>query len=442
MNLEPKISTNEYTFSVKSDKALNYCPGLSTIASLVHIIEKCLVIPLLNLYDPNIIKNCPYLAHVDGKKISKIVLLMIPGIGNIIYWDMKKQKANNTNKWLETLLESSNSMETDYLKGLIEHPKISNKQLLNVIPNLSYQQKNKLKNIVLKCLKIETDPSLEIIKNHFSIKVREKLSDQLPLLKENLETDFDNYKNSISESLIELNIDDNCSFEDFIDLFQKEIKNRFDVLNGKNLKQEAFMSKTSVTGLTADYLKLMVHDAKFTNVTEEIREVIDEELQFYRELSTGLQDTLALQIENMYPVNTGLLHVIPLKSYDYEKDKTFTENEDALAEIYKYTPEEFPVVILDETVNNIAHFKRKKLIYLELKSEHKKIERCLPKIYPHLMPTFLSADGTIKIENEDQFKILISVYGLYFNQLERSIQDLNKIIENKLAFKDALENLL
>jgi len=63
------------------DAVLDYIPGLSTVTSLVNIFQKYVIYPYLSQAE---IAINPYFRHIASKDLFRSILLLVPGIGNII----------------------------------------------------------------------------------------------------------------------------------------------------------------------------------------------------------------------------------------------------------------------------------------------------------------------------------------------------------------------
>lgn len=490
------------TYAVQKDKELSYIPIFSTITSLANLVQKCLILPLISLYDSDIIKNNPYLAHVDKKKFSKIFLLLVPGIGNIVYARMKSQKAEDSQKWFESL-QWKDLQSIDYVNALIADPDISKQQKrmlcnslksitiihsvlknqnildeqklilcecviqirsslddMNTILSLDEQQIPRLAEIATKLLeflngsledyrqigeeqiiKLKEISSVQqinqiIFKNIHSIisesndtinKYISKLSinnktnlaktlaylqptikDQtlefaelcngfisrileiMKLYLTNAENDFKQFTTPFLESLSELQISPDIQCDDFIKIFENESKKRIEIFSGKNLKWDSYLQKMQLMNIVESYKYLPAHEKEISILTEKIQSGLNEEIKFFKNLSEQLKEIKFSQVDQLDPLNSKLPDYLPLE-----------------------TP-------------NCAQ----------------QMEKCLPKKYPHAMPTFLSNNGKILVENEDQFKRLVIAYSSYFCQLTKLIKETDKVIENKKIFLNNLDNLL
>ncbi|MBA3237778.1 MAG: hypothetical protein H0T62_05425 [Parachlamydiaceae bacterium] len=485
MNFEPKIiSRDDYPFAVKADKALNSCPFLSTLSSLVHLAEKCLVIPMLEAYNPDIIKNSPYLSHIDNKKISKIILLLIPGIGNIIFYGMKCTKVQNTIKWFNALpREELDKMlnNAEYRESFMTNPDYNNqsKRMVNdyiIFNNITGNKINEMSDQkvdftidVLKdsseiqeesnSQKVSTNSSksqkeeqtLDKCSNSSSeiqssdVKLLELREDALNNLKveisqhlKNVEKDLVEFEATVEKSFSPFDLPKNISLHNFLVLFYAKTNNCFEALKEKNVNKNSLASTQTLNRLIEDYKKINTDNTELKKEILALETAINNEVKLYSELSLQLGRTSNIQADSIHPI---------FLCKDYKHHESFSRNKHYLSNSFDVYPNEYPVLRLDVMaeeeviVNNIHEFKVLERKFLDMVKLHEIAKIQLPKEYPHSLPTFLSATGTIEVKSEGQFNIVIELYNLYFKDVQVAISDLNKIIEKKLAFKADLKSL-
>lgn len=102
-----------YKFLVKADQVADYIPIVSSLANLAGLFQKCVVFPFLS--KATIEKN-HYFSHLNKKSFARYILLLVPGIGNIIVgiYDMKLKSNKDSIKYSVVPSEKS---EVDSSKG-------------------------------------------------------------------------------------------------------------------------------------------------------------------------------------------------------------------------------------------------------------------------------------------------------------------------------------
>lgn len=65
-----------------ADYVCDYTPIISTVSNLVDLFQKVVIFPLTSMGLD--IKKSHYYSHLNGKSISRCIILLIPFIGNFI----------------------------------------------------------------------------------------------------------------------------------------------------------------------------------------------------------------------------------------------------------------------------------------------------------------------------------------------------------------------
>lgn len=102
---------------VKLDNLCDYAPGVSSLSSLVNLIQKIAVIPLMK---ESSITNSSYYTHLKEKSFLRCIILLIPGIGNLIvslYDFFKKDDLNSAILFVVKNPERLQSMSKEFLNN-------------------------------------------------------------------------------------------------------------------------------------------------------------------------------------------------------------------------------------------------------------------------------------------------------------------------------------
>jgi len=75
---------------IKWDNRFKTTPLLSSLSALFTIFQKCIIIPAMSCYNPNLIKSNHYFNYIKTQEISKCCILLIPIIGDIIVYFLDK----------------------------------------------------------------------------------------------------------------------------------------------------------------------------------------------------------------------------------------------------------------------------------------------------------------------------------------------------------------
>ncbi len=62
---------------VRLDQACDFIPILGWHVNQIHILHKCITLPLLNYLNPDIVRNNHYLYYIQSKSIVRCVMIGI-----------------------------------------------------------------------------------------------------------------------------------------------------------------------------------------------------------------------------------------------------------------------------------------------------------------------------------------------------------------------------
>jgi hypothetical protein len=333
------------------------------------------------------------------------------------------------------------------------------KNLESVNTNL---KKCELLNKAKELLRVAENPFqikqlLEIEKN-LQLELLEVLPDYLDKVLANSKREIFDHQKAVEPLLQPFQVDvQNLPLDDFIVKFKEETSKRFQSLNfyqvkpfeEKILQELTKINPSSSFSTTINRLNENQEVIEEKGSLEQLKESLEQQLIFYKDLRSSLEETYQYQDGLLHPKKLGLEAHLPL-NYSSEADDYFMKHEKEWSEVFKNTPNEYPVSItnpngggLATIKDEIAFFKLRDK-YKSLKNEiHDQMVKCLPKEYPIQLPNFLSPTGDpgIEIQNEAEFKKMVSNYASYIENRNKTMKSLRLLITEKTKTLSNLKNI-
>jgi hypothetical protein len=419
-------------YLINIDKSANKYPIISTAFNLFNLAQK-LMLSLTSVN--NTLKN-KYFIYIENKKTSKCLLLLIPFVGNFIYYRMKKLKYENieylSKKILnqETSIEKKDSLVKTIIKS-IEHHKNSKDTKLKVIilamlsrlhkdQLISQEELQKQKNIlgtirifdVLSLYKnngfnteekesfieyislktseelkvFEINPLYTIIKDLCNRATSQKEMNKMAIIKETVSFLLIQKLNELLEKVKQNFIKELSDFQEVIQQLENfEIKDRFDSFNNyieyfnevlkNNLKLLTFPIVNSLqTENLLDLISVsLTYPVDFSkDKLNFLKEKINEQTDFIDNQITILEDQEKYQLSLLSKGKLKLDSFLTLE-FNLKNDNKFEKNKSTLDQQFLKVPLQYPIELLDPVSETYITINNESE-FINLKSKYQKIK--------------------------------------------------------------------